>query len=71
MSNCIITTAVNMYYATAAAAAATAVVVGQLQSVGFRASTEEQSPCLYVTQFNSSSFASLLRSPSLGAFSLL
>ena len=70
MSNCIITTAVNMYYY-ATAAAATAVVVGQLQSVGFRASTEEQSPCLYVTQFNSSSFASLLRSPSLGAFSLL
>ena len=34
-----------------------AVVVGQLQSVGCRESggAEEQGPCLYVTQFNSSS----------------
>ena len=53
MSNCIITTAVNMYNYAAAA-----VVVGQLQSV------EEQGPCLYVTQFNSSS-------SSFGAFSPL
>ena len=65
MSNCIITTAVNMYNYASAAAAAAAVVVGQLQSEGRRESggAEEQGPCLYVTQFNSSS--------SFGAFSPL
>ena len=67
MSNCIITTAVNMYYAAAAeggrgGGGSRAITEHGLPS---RAERREQSPCLYVTQFNSSSFDPLFSSPSV------
>ena len=75
MSNCIITTAVNMYYAVARRREEeAAVVVGQLQSMGCRAERSGGSRALVCMSHSSipppSTLSSpLLRSPSLSAFS--